>query len=185
MRITGGLSRGRILLGPKGRLIRPTADRVREAVFNILGQDLSGYRVLDLFSGTGSIGLEALSRGALYAAFVDNLNESIELIRKNIERCGYGSSSRILIRDLDRGIPWEHPFLRAKFDLVFMDPPYSKDIAPTLVSEIVSGEGLSSKGRIVIETAKTSDFPLSFSGLSKVQSRIYGDTKITIYKLAN
>jgi len=181
MRITGGRSRGRILLGPKGRLIRPTADRVREAIFNMLGQDLSGYHVLDLFSGTGSLGLEALSRGAVYAVFIDNLNEAIELIKKNVERCGHRRSSRILMTDLTRGIPLTHAFLRRKFDLVFLDPPYSKDIAPKLVAEILSGEGLSPTAQIVIETGKTADLPFSMSGLSRLRARVYGDTKITIY----
>lgn len=185
MRITGGRSRGRILLGPKGRLIRPTADRVREAVFNILGHDLSGYNVLDLFSGTGSLGLEALSRGAVYAVFIDNLNESIELIKKNVERCGHRRSSRILMRDLTRGIPLGHAFLRRKFDLVFLDPPYSKDIAPTLLAEILAGKGLSTMARIVIETGKTADLPFSISGLSRVHARVYGDTKISIYGFRN
>lgn len=183
MRITGGRSRGRILLGPKGHLIRPTADRVREAIFNILGQDLSGYHVLDLFSGTGSLGLEALSRGAAYAVFIDNLNESIGLIKKNVERCGCGRSSRILMRDLTKGIPWEQTFLRNKLDLVFLDPPYSKDLAPTLVAEIATEQRLSDIARIVIETGKTTDLPVNFSGLSRVHSRTYGDTKISIYEL--
>lgn len=185
MRITGGQSRGRILLGPKGRLIRPTADRVREAVFNILGQDLSGYHVLDLFSGTGSLGLEALSRGAAYAVFIDNLHESIDLIKKNVERCGHRRSSRILMRDLATGIPWGHAFLEKRFDLVFLDPPYSRDIAPTLVAEIASGENLSAMARVVIETGKTTDLPLSLSGLSRVHNRSYGDTKISIYELTD
>ncbi|MCF8144078.1 MAG: 16S rRNA (guanine(966)-N(2))-methyltransferase RsmD [Deltaproteobacteria bacterium] len=183
MRITGGQSRGRVLLGPKGRLIRPTADRVREAVFNILGQDLSGYHVLDLFSGTGSLGLEALSRGAVYSVFVDNLDESVELIKKNVERCGHRHSSRILKRDLTRGLPLGHVFLNRKFDLVFLDPPYSKDIAPILVAEISAGERLSLSARVVVETGKTTDLPSSFSGLSRVHARVYGDTKISIYEL--
>jgi len=185
MRITGGRSKGRILLGPKGRLIRPTADRVREAVFNILGQDLSGYHVLDLFSGTGSLGLEALSRGAVYAVFIDNLDESIDLIKKNVERCGHRSSSRILMSDLARGIPWGHAFLKKKFDLVFLDPPYSRDIAPTLVAEIATEESLSAMARVIVETGKINDLPVSFSGLSRVHARIYGDTKISIYELTD
>jgi 16S rRNA (guanine966-N2)-methyltransferase len=185
MRITGGQLRGRILLGPRGLRIRPTADRVREAVFNILGQDLLGYHVLDLFSGTGSLGLEALSRGAAYAVFIDNLQESIDLIKKNVERCGHRRSSRILMRDLTKGIPWGHAFLEKRFDLVFLDPPYSRDIAPTLVAEIASEESLSAMARVVIETGKTTDLPLSLSGLSRVHTRIYGDTKISIYELTN
>jgi 16S rRNA (guanine966-N2)-methyltransferase len=185
MRITGGRLKGRVLLGPKGRRIRPTADRVREAVFNLLGQDLSGYRVLDLFSGTGSLGLEALSRGAAYAVFIDNLNESIDLIKKNIERCGQRRSSRILMRDLARGIPRGHAFLKNKFDLVFLDPPYAGDMAPTLAAEIASEECLSAMARVVIETGKGTDLPTFLSGLSRVDARIYGDTKISIYEWGN
>jgi 16S rRNA (guanine966-N2)-methyltransferase len=84
MRITGGEVRGRRLESPKGMAIRPTSDRVREAIFNIIGQDLSGLNVLDLFAGTGSLGIEALSRGALHALFVDNSQKSINLIKKNL-----------------------------------------------------------------------------------------------------
>jgi len=182
MRITGGLSRGRMLLGPRGRLIRPTADRVREALFNLLGQDLSNYRVLDLFSGTGSLGLEALSRGAGHAVFVDNLNASIDLIRRNIERLGYASVTRVLKRDLSRGIPWEHEFLRGSFDLVFLDPPYALDIAPDLVDRIPTDRHLSGGARVVIETGKKADLPLFLSRLSRLHVRVYGDTKISIYE---
>ncbi|MDQ1336194.1 MAG: rRNA (guanine966-N2)-methyltransferase [Thermodesulfobacteriota bacterium] len=185
MRITGGRSRGRILLGPKDRLIRPTADRVREAVFNILGQNLSGYHVLDLFSGTGSLGLEALSRGAAHVVFIDNLDESIALIKKNIERLGYAPSSTVLVRDLGNRIPWEHPFLRGPFDLVFLDPPYADDIASTLVEGIPAEQRLSTGARVVIETDKKTDLPLSLSRLSRVHARVYGDTKISIYEVMN
>lgn len=185
MRITGGLSRGRTLLGPKGRRIRPTADRVREAMFNILGQELSEFRVLDLFSGTGSLGLEALSRGAAQAVFIDNLDESIALIKKNIGRLGYVPWSRVLNMDLGKGIPWEHPSLSGPFDLVFLDPPYADDIAPRLVEQIPAEDRLSTGARIVIETDKKADPPLTLSRLTRVQVRVYGDTKITIYEFGN
>jgi len=185
MRITGGRSRGRILLGPRGRLIRPTADRVREAVFNILGQDLSGTHVLDLFSGTGSLGLEALSRGAIYAVFIDNRIEAIELIRKNVERCGRRRCSRVLMRDLEKGIPWEDDFLRTTFDLVFLDPPYARDIVPSVVAEILRGKRLSAGAKVVIETGRKTELPSSFPGLPGVHFRIYGDTKISIYELGD
>jgi len=185
MRITGGLSRGRTLLGPKGSLVRPTSDRVREALFNILGQDLSGYYILDLFSGTGSLGLEALSRGAAYAVFIDNLNASIALIKKNIERLGYGPLTRVLTRDLTRGIPWEHEFLKGPFDLLFLDPPYALDIAPQLIERMPTAQRLAEGGRVVIETDKKTDLPLSLSRLSRVHVRAYGDTKITIYEMGD
>ncbi|MBW1781039.1 MAG: 16S rRNA (guanine(966)-N(2))-methyltransferase RsmD [Deltaproteobacteria bacterium] len=183
MRITGGLCKGRILSTPKGRFIRPTADRVREAIFNILGQDLSGYHVLDLFSGTGCLGLEALSRGAKDVVFIDNLSESIDLIKKNLVLCGYQGSGVILKRDLTRGIPWGNASLDKVFDLVFLDPPYSKDLGPLLLEEISTGERLSDVARVVIETAKTARLPVSFSDLETVDTRNYGDTKISIYEL--
>ena len=105
MRITGGEARGRHLESPKGMAIRPTSDRVREAVFNIIGQDLSGIRVLDLFAGTGSLGIEALSRGASHAFFVDNSQKSIYLIKKNLVLCGYQDSASVVKINLRHGIP--------------------------------------------------------------------------------
>lgn len=182
MRITGGRLRGRILSGPKGRGIRPTADRVREAIFNILGQNLSGYHVLDLFSGTGSLGLEALSRGAAYAVFIDHLRESVDLITKNVEQCGKRDAARILMRDLSRGIPWGDAALKGGFDLVFLDPPYASDIVPAMVTEIATGGRLSEGARIVVETGRKTDLPLARKGFSMSCSRIYGDTKISIYE---
>ncbi len=182
MRITGGLSRGRTLLGPKDRRIRPTADRVREAVFNLLGQDLSGSHVLDLFSGTGSLGLEALSRGAVQAVFVDRAQASIALIKKNIERLGYGTASRVLMMDLGRGIPWAHPFLNGPFDVVFLDPPYGDPIAARLVAEIPAEEHLARGARVVIETVRRTDLPPSLGRVTRLTERIYGDTKITVYE---
>ena len=182
MRITGGRVRGRILSTPKGLRIRPTSDHVREAVFNILGQDLSGFNVLDLFSGTGSLGLEALSRGAAYCVFIDKRQESIDLVNKNVTLCGYQRSGMILRKDLTRGLPWEHAFLRRKFDLVFLDPPYSKNLAPRLLRGMSAGERLSAVARIVVESGKAENLPVSFPGLEIVDARIYGDTKISIYE---
>jgi len=185
MRISGGRVKGRILSSPKGLLIRPTSDRVREAIFNILGQDLSGLSVLDIFSGTGSLGLEALSRGAGHVVFLDKLRESIDLIKKNIDLCGYGDSGMTLRRDLTRGIPWGHPLLMKQFDLVFLDPPYSKNLSTPVLSGLSKGKRLSSGARVVVESGKTESLPLSFPSLEMVDARVYGDTKISIYELRN
>ena len=100
MRITGGRVKARILASPKGLIIRPTTDQVREAIFSIIGQNLSGLKVLDLFAGTGSLGLEALSRDALFSFFIDNSQQSISLIKKNIALCEYQNSAFILKMDL-------------------------------------------------------------------------------------
>lgn len=185
MRITGGRVKGRILSSPKGLLIRPTSDRVREAIFNILGQDLSGLSVLDIFSGTGSLGLEALSRGAGYAVFIDRLRESIDLIKKNIDLCGYGDSGMTLMRDLTRGIPWEHPLMMKQFDLVFLDPPYSKNLATPILAGLSKEKRLSNDARVIVESDKAESLPLSFPHLEMVDARVYGDTKISIYELRN
>ncbi|MFH1952728.1 MAG: 16S rRNA (guanine(966)-N(2))-methyltransferase RsmD [Pseudomonadota bacterium] len=182
MRITGGRIKGRILSTPKGLLIRPTSDRVREAIFNILGQDLTGFNVLDLFSGTGSLGLEALSRGARHVVFIDNHRKSIELINKNIDLCGYRRSGMILKRDLTRGIPWGYSLLRERFDLVLLDPPYSKNLAPPLLAEISAEQRLSDGARVVVESGKTESMPAAFPQLEMVDARVYGDTRISIYE---
>ena len=104
MRITGGEKRGRRLASFKGSRIRPTSDRVREAIFNLLGQQMRGYRVLDLFAGTGALGIEAISRGARDAVFVDHSPEALQLIRKNLSLCGYEGRARLLRRDLSKGL---------------------------------------------------------------------------------
>ena len=182
MRITGGRVKGRTLSTPKGLLIRPTSDRVREAIFNILGQDLSGLSVIDIFSGTGSLGLEALSRGAGYAVFIDKLRDSIDLIKKNIDLCGYGDSGMTLRRDLTRGIPWGHPFLMKQFDLVFLDPPYSKNLESPILAELSNGKRLSNGARVIAESSKAANLPPSFPNLEIMDTRIYGDTKISIYE---
>src|SRR5436309_15762510 len=127
MRIVGGRLRGRVLAAPKSQAIRPTADRLREALFNILvhryADPVTGARVLDLFAGTGALGLEALSRGATFALFIDNAAEARALIRANVEALGLGGIARIFRRDA-RKLGGAHPL--APFGLVFADPPYGK-----------------------------------------------------------
>jgi len=182
MRITGGAVKGRVLSTPKGLSVRPTSDRVREAIFNILGQNLSGLNVLDIFADTGSLGLEALSRGAGKTVFIDKLRASIDLIRKNIDLCGYRDSGTILRKDLARRIPWKCPALRRKFDLVFLDPPYSKNLATPVLSGLSRENRLSNGARVVVESGKSESLPPSFPGLEMVDARLYGDTKISIYE---
>ena len=109
MRITGGQAKGRLLASLKGWNIRPTSDRVREAVFSLIGQDVTDFKVLDLFAGTGCLGIEALSRGASRALFIDNSIQSIKLIKKNLARCGYESLGFVWKKDLSKGLPRKHP----------------------------------------------------------------------------
>jgi len=182
MRITGGRAKGRLLASLKGWNIRPTSDRVREAIFNLIGQDMAGFHVLDLFAGTGCLGIEALSRGALQALFIDNSVQSIKLIKKNLERCGYEPLGFILKRDLTKGLPWKHPLMRGKFDLIFIDPPYEKEMIPPLLRELSDRDLFASPSIAVAETFKTETLPSSLGKLNMLDSRIYGETKITIYQ---
>src|SRR5919109_3160617 len=130
MRVVGGRLRGRTLAAPKSNAIRPTSDRLRESLFNILahayGDPVAGARVLDLFAGTGALGLEAVSRGAAFALFVDDGAEARALIRANVEQLGLGGVTRIFRRDATRLGP-VHPV--EPFSLVFLDPPYGKELA--------------------------------------------------------
>src|SRR5579884_1202781 len=130
MRVVGGRLRGRNLASPASREIRPTADRLRESVFNILahayGDPVSGARVLDLFAGTGALGIEAVSRGASYALFVDDGVEARALLRQNAETLGLGGVTRIFRRDATKLGP-AHPL--EPFSLVFLDPPYGQGLA--------------------------------------------------------
>lgn len=173
--------RGRRLESPKGMAIRPTSDRVREAIFNIIGQDLSGLNVLDLFAGTGSLGIEALSRGALHALFVDNSQKSINLIKKNLALCGYqdyGSVSRINLR---YGIPRNHLLLKEAFDLIFLDPPYRENLIPILLKGLIKTHVLSSGSRVVAESPKGKSLPVSLGKLEILDTRSHGYTTITVY----
>jgi 16S rRNA (guanine966-N2)-methyltransferase len=181
MRITGGQVKGRRLASPKGLNIRPSSDQVREAIFNIIGQDLSGLRVLDLFAGTGSLGLEALSRGAHRAVFIDYSQKSINLIKQNLGLCGYQGSGVVLRREL-RKARRRGPFpLKEKFDLVFLDPPYGKNLIPFLLEELSANEILSPRSRVVAESSKNERLPRLLGNLEMGDTRIYGDTRISIY----
>ena len=182
MRITGGQVRGRLLASLRGWNIRPTSDRVREAIFNLIGQDVSGFKVLDLFAGTGCLGIEALSRGAARALFIDNSTQSIKLIKKNLVRCGYESLGSVLKKDLTRGLPRKHTLLKERFHLVFLDPPYEKKMIPPLLGELSDRDILASPSIAVAESFKTETLPEVLGRFQMVGFRTYGETKISIYR---
>jgi len=181
MRITGGQLKGRLLISPKGLDIRPTSGQVREAIFNIIGQDLHGVKGLDLFAGTGILGLETLSRDASSVVFVDILPQSIKLIRKNLALCKHQDSGVIIRRDLRKGIRRIHILSKQVFDLVFLDPPYGKNFIPQILSELSTMDILSSRSRVVVESSKTEKLPASFESLEMADARSYGDTRISVY----
>src|ERR1051326_429651 len=187
MRITAGGFKGRTLVPPKDRNVRPTSDKVRQAIFNILEHKdfsfpfrLEGARVVDLFAGTGAMGLEALSRGARYCLFVDDAAESRALIRQNVEAFGLTGASKIWRRDAAKLGALD---TLAPFDLAFLDPPYRKDlIAPALMG-LRDGGWLVSEALVIAEMAEEENYP-STDGFAVMDDRIYGDTRVVILKTA-
>jgi len=183
LRIVAGTARGRRLKTPRGQAIRPTADRAREALFNILGQRVQGARVADLFAGTGALGLEALSRGAAEAVFVDWQPAALDLIRENINLCGFSDRSRVLKRDLRKGLFC----LRESggptgFDLVFLDPPYGRDLAEKSVVELGQGAIVAAGGLVIAEEESRAALPGRCGELQLVDVRRYGDTGFWLYE---
>src|SRR6202047_4627147 len=154
MRVVGGRLKGRNLASPSSHDIRPTADRLRESLFNILahGYDdpISGARVLDLFAGTGALGLEAMSRGAAFALFIDDGAEARALMRQNVEALGLGGVTRIFRRDATR-LGAVHP--NEPFGIVFLDPPYRKGLAEKSLASLRDGGWLAPDALIVVEEA--------------------------------
>ena len=182
MRIVGGRLRGRALAGPKSPAIRPTADRLRESLFNILthayGDPVTDARVLDLFAGTGALGLEALSRGAAFTLFVDDGAEARALIRNNVEALGAGGTSKVYRRDATRLGP-AAPL--DPFSLIFLDPPYGKGLAEKALRSARDGGWLTTDALIVVEEAKGSlPTPEQFE---EIERRDYDDTEITFLRL--
>ncbi len=182
MRIVGGRLSGRTLQGPRKDGIRPTADRLRESLFNILvhayGDPVAGARVLDLFAGTGALGLEALSRGAAFTLFVDDGAEARALIRNNVEALGAGGASKVYRRDVTKLGPVA-PL--QPFSLVFLDPPYGKGLAEKALLSAREGNWLTPDALIVVEEAKGAF--VAPDPFEEIERRDYDDTEITFLRL--
>ena len=181
MRVVGGTARGRRLLTPGDRSIRPTADRVKEALFNILAGHLGsfdGLRVLDLFAGTGNLGIEALSRGAASALFVDSGRESLQLVRRNLELVGFTSRSRVMARDVLIGIK-QIDTGDEQFELVFLDPPYARGIAEQALTALAHSRLLADDAVVVAETSARETLDERFGPLRCYDRRVYGDTAVS------
>jgi 16S rRNA (guanine966-N2)-methyltransferase len=182
MRIVGGRLRGRALAAPKSRAIRPTADRLREALFNILihayGDPVTGARVLDLFAGTGALGIEAISRGAEFALFVDDGAEARGLLRESVATLGLGGSTRIFRRDATK-LGEAHPV--EPFSLVFLDPPYGQGLAEKALTSSRAGGWLMPDALIVVEEA-VGAFAAP-DGFAEIERRTYDATEFIFLRL--
>jgi 16S rRNA (guanine966-N2)-methyltransferase len=183
MRIVGGALRGRAIIAPKSKAIRPTADRLREALFNILvhsfDDPVTGARVLDLFAGTGALGIEALSRGAALALFVDDGAEAHALLRENVATLGLGGTSKVFRRDATKlGEP--HPL--PPFSLAFLDPPYGQGLATAALNSARNGGWLTPDALIVVEEATKAHFAAP-DGFRDLDRRRYDDTEFVFLRL--
>jgi 16S rRNA (guanine966-N2)-methyltransferase len=177
MRIVGGRLGGRTLAGPKSQAIRPTGDRLRESLFNILahghGDPVTGARVLDLFAGTGALGLEAMSRGARFALFIDDGAEARALLRQNVEALGLGGVTRIFRRDATK-LGAAHPV--EPFSLAFLDPPYRRGLAERALGSLAAGGWLTPDALVVVEEAADAGFQTP-DGFTATDRRRYDDTE--------
>ena len=181
MRVIGGDARGRRLKAPKGRSLRPTAARVKEALFDILPRDLSGVKVLDLFAGTGNVTIEALSRGAAEAILVDSSPQSGSAIRENLRR----------FQCLDRAKVWIAPVARAlrllarrgeTFDMIFLDPPYDRQLVGATLRIIAKGALLRNSGVLVAEHSTREQIAPRYESLVLRDRRRYGATLLSFFR---
>ena len=181
MRIMSGKFRGRRLKGPRSMDLRPTGDRLKETLFNIVAPEIAGSRVLDVFAGTGAIGLEALSRGAQQVVFIESGQEALRLIRQNLALCGITEGFRILQGDVFAAL---RTLAREAFaaDLTFLDPPYQWRPYGDLL-EILFGTGIARPGsKVVIEHHRKSVMPESEKGFQRVRTVRQGDKCLSFYE---
>lgn len=181
MRVIGGAAKGRRLLAPKGQAVRPTADRVKESLFNILPRDFSGMKVLDLFAGTGNLSIEALSRGADHAVLVDSSERSAAAIKKNLRRLGFAERTEVWIVPAARSL---RALARRNetFDYIFLDPPYAQDLAGRTLDIIAQCKLLRDSGTLIVEHSTRETVQPLYGVLQLHDQRRYGDTLLSFYK---
>jgi len=177
MRIISGIRRGHKLVGFDGEKIRPTTDRVKESVFNLIQEFIPNSKVLDLFAGSGSLGFEAMSRGAESVVFVDKDIESLNVVKKNATSLAFSGDVKILHMSYDEF------FKNSKdcFDIIFLDPPYNKGFIEPVLSDIAQNSRISENGIVVLESDNT-DMHGEIDGLSILKQRKYGRSYITVYQ---
>jgi 16S rRNA (guanine966-N2)-methyltransferase len=179
MRIISGEARGRRLRAPRGDATRPTADRVRQALFDMLG-DATGLAVLDLCAGTGALGLEALSRGAGGAVFVDDAAPAVDAVRVNVMTLGYEARARVLRVEVRRALRLLESE-GARFDWIFLDPPYASPVGGLVLAALGRGVLLRPAALIIAEHDRRQPFDERYGELGLVDRRRYGQTELSFY----
>lgn len=184
LRIIGGALKRKKINSVEGMHTRPTSDRVRESIFNILFDRTRGRRVLDLFAGTGAMGIEALSRGASSCTFMDNSRDALSVLKKNIESLNLKNQATIIPWDIRKNLFCVNDF-KAFFDLVFMDPPYHSDLILPTLDHMKTSSVLKNEAIIVVEHAMDEPLPSDIPGYIKIDERRYGKTGISILEYAS
>ena len=168
---------------PGEQTIRPTADRAREALFSIIGREIENAIVLDLFAGTGALGLESLSRGAHLAVFVDISPEAVRIINTNVAICGFSDRAVVLKRDLSKGLCFfKRQLPETLFSIIFIDAPYRKGLAEKILRESAEGNFLSAGALVLVEEDVLTEMVTNVPGLNFVDQRRYGDTGFWFYR---
>lgn len=180
MRVITGKARGVQLKTPDGMLTRPTTDRVKEALFSIIHFEIPGAKVLDLFGGTGQLGIEALSRGAKQAVFVDAQENACKIIKENLKRVKMETDGKVVRSDYQQYLER----CRDRFDIILLDPPYAEVFLENALKKITEIDILESNGIIVTERPLGKELPWEFEGYSRSKDYKYGKTLLTIYRKA-
>lgn len=184
MRVIAGEFRGRRLDRIEGMDIRPTSDKVKESLFNILGESVIDSAFLDLFGGTGGIGIEALSRGAKHVVFIDSNIKSIKVLKGNLNNLGIKDNVEVFHTEYSTAIEKLYKF-KKKFDIIFIDPPYRVGIAQNALKEIDRNPILTQSGLIVVEHDSKEDMPQRVGSLNMYRIKQYGNTSLSFYDLSN
>ena len=180
MRVITGTARGRRLREPEGMATRPTTDNVKESMFNLIQFDIEGRRVLDLFAGTGQLGIEALSRGAKSALFVDKRADAVKLVRENLALCRLEEKAQVICGDSLAALGTQS----GRFDIIFLDPPYESGLLAQAMERIASFDILSPDGIMVAESPLGQELPALPAPYSLYREYRYGKIKVSIYHRA-
>ncbi len=181
MRIISGKCKGKKLSAISGWDIRPTSDRVREAIFNIISHDVKGKIILDLFAGTGALGLEALSRGAKYAFFMDSSEYSMNITKQNAVKCNFTDRSEFICMDILQN-PYFPSMINRKINIVFMDPPYNSGFISMTLQQPGLQDCLADNALIIAEHSKKEKIEVSTSGFELKDQRKYSRTLVSFFK---
>jgi 16S rRNA (guanine966-N2)-methyltransferase len=184
MRVIAGKYRSRTLRSLRGQMLRPTSDRLRETLFNILEPQIRGATFVDLYAGTGAVGIEALSRGARHAIFVEQHAPAVALIRRNLESLGIGSEAEVFQLDVDRAIE-RLEARRIHAQLIFLDPPYAAGAEYDRVLETL-GESpiVAPEARVIVEHLRKREMPERVGDLELAREVEQGDAALSFYRLA-